>query len=45
MKHKEYDLIELTKIVDNLKRRVRDLELKNEKEWASDVAKRSRKIW
>lgn len=43
MKEKEYDLLELTKMIDNLKYRVRELEIKNEKEWATKVAKRSRK--
>ena len=45
MKPKEYNLIELTKIVDNLERRVRSLESWKQKEWADKVARKARKIF
>lgn len=40
---KKYNLTEMTKIIDNLQKRVRDLELKNEKKWAAKAAKNARK--
>jgi len=45
MQPKIYTNEELTDIVDKLKKRIRNLEKRNDEEWAKKVAKRSGKIF